>query len=104
MFWQQIHQLDQHISLAINGCHSSFTDHIWMFFSDKLVWIPMYAGIIALLFWKLGWKKALISIAAVLLTFGFCDQFYFSRKFTQSHGISPLRFRQIHRITSVKSL
>lgn len=25
---------------------------------------------------------------------GFCDQFYFSRKFTQTHGISPLRFRQ----------
>jgi len=28
---------------------------------------------------------------------GFCDQFYFSRKFSQAHGISPLRFRQIHR-------
>ena len=35
----------------------------------------MYVGIIALLFWKLGWKKALIAIAGVLLTFGFCDQF-----------------------------
>lgn len=75
MFWQQIHQLDQQITLAINSCHSSFTDPIWMFFSDKLVWIPMYAGIIALLFWKLGWKRALIIIAGVLLTFGFCDQF-----------------------------
>ena len=75
MFWQQVHQLDQHISLAINNCHSSFTDHIWMFFSDKLVWIPMYAGIIALLFWKLGWKKALVVLAGILLTFGFCDQF-----------------------------
>ena len=46
-----------------------------MFFSDKLVWIPMYVGIIALLFWKLGWKKALIVLAGILLTFGFCDQF-----------------------------
>ena len=54
MFWQQVHQLDQHISLAINSCHSSFTDPIWMFFSDKFVWIPMYG---------------------ILLTFGFCDQF-----------------------------
>lgn len=35
----------------------------------------MYAGIIALLFWKLGWKKALIVLAGILLTFGFCDQF-----------------------------
>ena len=75
MFWQNVHQLDQQITLAINNCHSAFTDPIWVFFSDKLVWIPMYVGIIALLFWKLGWKKALIAIAAVLLTFGFCDQF-----------------------------
>ena len=75
MFWQQVHQLDQQITLAINNCHSAVTDPIWMFFSDKLVWIPMYAGIIALLFWKLGWKKALIVLAGILLTFGFCDQF-----------------------------
>lgn len=75
MFWQQVHQLDQQITLTINSWHSPFTDPIWWFFSDKYVWIPMYAGIIALLFWKLGWKKALIVIGGVLLTFGFCDQF-----------------------------
>lgn len=75
MIWQQIHHLDQQVTLAINSCNSPFTDPVWQFFSDKLVWIPMYAGIIALLFWKIGWKKALIVIAAVLLTFGFCDQF-----------------------------
>lgn len=75
MFWQQVHQFDQQITLAINSHYSSFTDPVWMFFSDKLVWIPMYVGIIALLFWKLGWKKALVVVAAVLMTFGFCDQF-----------------------------
>jgi len=35
----------------------------------------MYAAIIALLFWKLGWKRALIVIGGLLLTFGFCDSF-----------------------------
>ena len=35
----------------------------------------MYAAIVALLIWRLGWKKGLIAIAGVLLTFGFCDQF-----------------------------
>ena len=35
----------------------------------------MYLGIIALLIWKLGWKKGLIAIASIALTFGFCDQF-----------------------------
>lgn len=75
MFWQQVHQFDQHITLAINSFHSTVSDQIWMFFSDKLVWIPMYVAIIVLLFWKLGWKRALVVMAAVLMTFGFCDQF-----------------------------
>ena len=35
----------------------------------------MYAGIVALLIWKLGWKKGLLVVAAAALTFGFCDQF-----------------------------
>lgn len=29
---------------------------------------------------------------------GFCDQFYFSRRFSKSHGISPSRFRKTHQI------
>lgn len=75
MFWPQVHQLDQQVTLAINSWHSTFTDPIWQFFSDKIVWIPMYVAIIALLIWKLGWKKGLMVIAAAGLTFGFCDQF-----------------------------
>ena len=75
MFWQNVHHLDQEVTLVINSWHSSVTDPIWQFFSDKIVWIPMYAAIVALLFWRLGWKKGLIAIAGVLLTFGFCDQF-----------------------------
>ena len=71
MFWQQIHQIDQQITLAINSCHSNMSDPIWAFFSDKLVWIPMYMGIIALLIWKLGWKRGLVAVAALALTFGF---------------------------------
>ncbi|MBO5938542.1 MAG: helix-turn-helix transcriptional regulator [Clostridia bacterium] len=35
------------------------------------------------------------SIKEISDRLGFCDQFYFSRKFTQSHGMSPRRFRQM---------
>lgn len=35
----------------------------------------MYVAIVALLIWKLGWKRGLLVIAAAGLTFGFCDQF-----------------------------
>ena len=75
MTWQEIHQIDQLFTLEINSWHSFITDPIWAFFSEKLVWAPMYAAIIGLLIWKLGWKRGLIVLAGALLTFGFCDQF-----------------------------
>jgi undecaprenyl-diphosphatase len=75
MTWQEIHHIDQLLTLEINSWHSFITDPIWAFFSDKFVWAPMYAAIIALLIWKLGWKRGLIVLAGALLTFAFCDQF-----------------------------
>ena len=75
MTWQEIHQFDQQLTLQINSWYSDFTDIIWQVFSNKLVWIPMYVGIVALLIWKLGWKKGLVVVAAAGLTFAFCDQF-----------------------------
>ena len=74
MFWNDIHLLDQGISLQINSWGSPITDKIWILFSSVPAWIPMYAIIIGLLIWKLGWKKGLIIAAAAGLTFGFCDQ------------------------------
>lgn len=75
MFWQEVHHLDQQLTLIINSWYSAFTDPIWAFFSNKVVWIPMYVAIVALLIWKLGWKKGLMVVAAAALTFAFCDQF-----------------------------
>ena len=75
MTWTEIHKIDQLLTLEINSWNSFITDPMWQFFSDKFVWIPMYAAIIALLIWKLGWKRGLMILAAALLTFGFCDQF-----------------------------
>ncbi len=37
-----------------------------------------------------------LSIKEISDRLGFCDQFYFSRKFSDTHGISPRRFRQLH--------
>ena len=75
MNWTELHKIDQLLTLEINSWNSFITDPVWQFFSDKLVWAPMYAAIIALLIWKLGWKRGLLILAGALLTFGFCDQF-----------------------------
>ena len=74
MFWQTIHEYDQLLTLEINSWNSSITDPIWQFFSKIPVWIPMYVLIVALLIWRLGWKRGLIIVLAAAATFGFCDQ------------------------------
>ncbi len=74
-FWQEIHQLDQAVTLSVNSWHTGFSDYIMTLFSDIGIWIPMYAVIVCFLFWRLGWKKALIVIASAALAFGLCDQF-----------------------------
>ena len=74
MFWQNIHHIDQQLTLTINSWSTLATDSIWQFFSKIPVWIPMYVLIVALLIWRLGWKKGLIITLAALATFGFCDQ------------------------------
>lgn len=75
MTWFDIHRFDQDLTLVINSWNSSITDPIWKFFSNIPVWIPLYILIVALLIWKLGWKKGLVIVAGALLTFLFCDQF-----------------------------
>ena len=67
-------QADRSASLWINQQYTFWSDGIWKFMSDKVVWIPLYVLVLALMFWRLGWKKTLLSIAAVVLTIICCDQ------------------------------
>lgn len=69
-----LQKLDQEITLAINSVHGTLSDCLWIFMSDKKVWIPLYMMAVALLFWRLGWKKALISIVFTVLTIVATDQ------------------------------
>ena len=93
MTWQEIHRFDQDLTLKINSWNSSISDPFWEFMSDIPVWIPMYLLIVLYIIWRLGWKKGLIVVAGALLTFGFCDQFYFSRKFKEKTGVSPHKYK-----------
>ena len=74
LFWQEIHEWDQQATLLINSFHCGFTDAVMVFFSKIPVWIPMYAAVAVFLFFRLCWKKALIAIASIALTFLLCDQ------------------------------
>lgn len=73
-FFRTLHHIDKDITLAINSVHCPVSDWIWIMFSNKYIWFVMYAVIAFFLFRNLGWKKALVSLAAIVLTIVCCDQ------------------------------
>ena len=75
MNWQDIHRLDQDVTLWINGFHSEISDVVWTFFSNIPVWIPLYVLIIAFVIRRLGWRKGGIVVASAVLTVTCCSLF-----------------------------
>ena len=75
MNWQEIHRLDQDITLWINGFHSELTDVMWAFLSNIPVWIPLYVLIIAFIIRRMGSKKGGIVVLSAVLTVTFCSLF-----------------------------
>lgn len=71
---RHLHHIDKDITLAINGLHCPASDFIWGIFSDKEIWFVLYLAVAVFLVRNLGWKKGLISIAAIVLTIVCCDQ------------------------------
>ena len=71
---ERLLHIDQELTLRINSCHSGISDNIMMMLSDHKVWIPLYAGVVAYLVYRLGWRRAFIVIVATALSFLFCDQ------------------------------
>lgn len=69
-----LERADQNITLAINSLHCEFTDQIWLFFSNKYVWIPLYLAVLAFFFIRLGWRKAIVATLVCILTVVICDQ------------------------------
>jgi undecaprenyl-diphosphatase len=43
-------QFDQNLFLIINGLHSPFFDFLMYWFSDKYIWVPLYAFLLFLMF------------------------------------------------------
>lgn len=75
MLLDRLNDLDRKVTLAINSLDSPVTDPIMQFFSNIPIWIPMYAIILAVCFYRLGWQKALIVALSSTLTLIICDQF-----------------------------
>lgn len=73
-FIDSIDSFDKSLTLAINSWSTPFTDALWAFMSQRVVWIPLYLLLIYLVFRKLGWKKGLVALCLILLCFAAGDQ------------------------------
>jgi len=71
---ESLEQLDRVLTLAINSVHTPLLDELWVFFSERSVWIPLYAAVLIALYVRLGWKKATAALLCMVLTIVACDQ------------------------------
>ncbi len=71
-------KIDYSLLLLINGFHTAFLDLTMIVFSDKYVWIPLYAIVTFYIFYHFGYKQknyryALLLFAGAILTFAITD-------------------------------
>ena len=74
MILDELQVLDERITLAINSLHFEAGDHFWQFLSMMEVWFPMYAAVLFVMLRRLGWKKGLMMVLAMVLTIVATDQ------------------------------
>ena len=74
-FIQHLETIDQNVSLWINSFHTELTDKIWLFFSDRLIWLPLYLLVLGLIIHKRGWKRGLLAVLFIALIILTSDQF-----------------------------
>ena len=74
MILDDLQALDERITLVINSLHFEAGAHFWQFFSLAEVWFPLYAAVLFVLVRRLGWKKGLMMVLALVITVVACDQ------------------------------
>lgn len=65
--------IDQTWLLAINNCHATWADTLFWWVSDRFIWLPLYAVLVGLIFWRFGWKKALWILFGFAVAVGLSD-------------------------------
>jgi len=60
-------ELDQQVFLFLNGLHTDSLDFLMWWFSDKLIWIPLYLFFFYLLLRKYGWESVAILLSLAIL-------------------------------------
>ena len=73
-FWEQLEMLDKEATLAVNMSGNAFTDAVMTFSSQVKVWIPLYALVLGIIIYRMGWKAGLVVTLALVLNVVLSDQ------------------------------
>ncbi len=65
--------VDHNLLVLINSLHAPWADQVMWIISGKLTWLPLYVLLIGLIFWRFGWKKALIILVGFAVAVGLSD-------------------------------
>lgn len=91
-FLEKLDQLDKQLLLFLNGLHHPFMDDLMWYISLKYTWIPLYLGLIFLLYKLFGVKHFWKIILGILISLALADQFAsglckpFFERFRPSHS------------------
>ena len=69
-----LEMIDRNVSLAINSLHCGLSDSFWLLMSARELWYPLYAVLAGVIIWRLGWKRGLVMLGAVILSIVCIDQ------------------------------
>ncbi len=70
---EQLIDIDQQIIVLINSWHAPWADNLMWIVSGKLTWVPLYLLLVALLWWRLGWKNTLFLLIGFAVAVGCAD-------------------------------
>ena len=70
---EKIKWIDEQLFLLLNGAGSPFLDYPMVWFSDKLIWIPLYSLLLFFLIHKEG-RRFVVPLFGIIVIITVCDQ------------------------------
>ena len=73
-FLENIISIDEQVLIFFNSFGTEQWDPFWLFITKQLNWIPVFIILLAVLFYKLGLKKAVFTLLFLTVLIAFSDQ------------------------------
>ncbi|RAJ12980.1 phosphatase PAP2 family protein [Olleya aquimaris] len=70
----QLVQYDKELFLFLNNLGSTTWDGFWLFYTDKIHWVPLYAVLAVLMYKRLNTKMFVLTLVVIALMILFTDQ------------------------------